>query len=173
MKIDEDSILFTRICCPSQCRQFNAFAVASNGTFEFGRFERDYKCVFWLWNRPEIRVYKTERNYYNNDVDDEESEEETLIGRVVNPFLCGTESCVIFEDVEGFMKPRYEVKGAWCNAQCISPLPLSGSSTEFKITDIGAKATYHKNLFGGEYSNSGKILKEFTHCTKECCSPGC
>ena len=67
MKVDEDSVLCPRVFCPASCRPFNAYAVSSNGVFEIGRFERDYKFVLLCCNRPEILVYKTEFMYTDDD----------------------------------------------------------------------------------------------------------
>lgn len=77
--------MFPKIFCPASCRPYNAYAVSSNGIFEFGRLNRDFKLTFLCCERPEILVYRTEFLYK----DDDQNLFETYIGKVVNPLCLG------------------------------------------------------------------------------------
>ena len=65
--------------CPADCRPFDGYALSSNGTFEFCRFELEWSCSVLCFNRPELYIYKTQYKY--QDINDHFIE--TLIGKVV------------------------------------------------------------------------------------------
>jgi hypothetical protein len=81
MKIDEDSVLCPMVFCPASCRPFSAYAVSSNGIFEFAKMNRRFRFTLLCCGRPEILVYRTEYIYS----DEEENLIEQFIGKVVNP----------------------------------------------------------------------------------------
>ena len=68
LKVDEDGIMCPRIFCPANCRPFMAYAMSSNGIFEYARMSKDFKCVFMCLNRPEVWVYKTEWHYNHDEL---------------------------------------------------------------------------------------------------------
>ena len=67
MKLDEDSILCPMVFCPASCRPFSAYAVSSNGIFEFGRMDRRFRFTLLCCGRPEILVYRTEFIYSDEE----------------------------------------------------------------------------------------------------------
>lgn len=79
LKIEQESILLQKLMCPTSCRPYEAYAVSSNGTFEFARLERDFQCTFLAWQRPSINVYKSEYKY--QEINDHFTEE--LLGKIV------------------------------------------------------------------------------------------
>ena len=79
MKMEQDSILGCRLLCNSDCRPYDAYAISSNNTFEFARFERQYRCTILCANRPELHVYRTQYKY--QELNDHFTE--VFIGKIV------------------------------------------------------------------------------------------
>lgn len=59
MKIEQETVIGVRCLCPGSWRPFEAYAISSNHTFELARLERNFKCHFFNFNRPEMNIYST------------------------------------------------------------------------------------------------------------------
>ena len=105
LKIEQDSVLALRFFCPSSLRPFEAYAISSNGTFEFARFEKVFRCSIWGVNSPEINVYKTQYKY--QDINDHFNE--VLIGKVVQNITVLRRSIEVFEATGAGIAEKYRL----------------------------------------------------------------
>ena len=79
LKIEQESILGCRMICNSDCRPYDAYAISSNNTFEFCRFEMQFRCTVLCLNRPELHVYRTQYKYQETN----DHFQEVFIGKLV------------------------------------------------------------------------------------------
>lgn len=146
LKIEQDSVVALRFFCPSSLRPFDAYALASNGTFEFARFEKVYQCSVCGVNKPEINVYKTQFKY--QDINDHFNE--VLIGKVVQNLTLLRRSIDVFEATGSDIGEKYRLQGAIGGhvSECIFPkLPCGpGKATEYIIKDIEKKSTLETDV---------------------------
>jgi hypothetical protein len=148
LKINEDSIMCPRVCCPANCRPFQAFVTSSSAVFELGIFERSrFTCTLATLNRPEIIIYKTERHYTEEDREEdsgagfmnleEDQENKVVVGKIVNPCMgigSSWHKVVVFETLEGVLRPKYEVvKEYCCTARCLLPVKCPGQQDKYLI----------------------------------------
>ena len=104
LKIEQDSVVALRFFCPSSMRPFDAYAISSNGTFEFARFEKVYQCSPCGVN-SEINVYKTQFKY--QDINDHFNE--VLIGKVVQNLTLLRRSIVVSEATGSDISEKYRL----------------------------------------------------------------
>ena len=79
LKIEQETVIGVKLCCPASWRPFEAYAVSSNGVFELARLDRDFKCSLFGLNRPELKVYSTQYKY--QEINDHFSEQYT--GKII------------------------------------------------------------------------------------------
>lgn len=123
-----------KLCCPASWRPYDAYAVSSNGVFELARLERDFKCSFLGFNRPELKVYSTQYKY--QEINDHFSEQ--YMGKIIQNFGLFSRKLSVFENQNG-LNLKYEIVGS-CGSRlknCICPkLPCCClKSTKFRIID--------------------------------------
>jgi len=178
MKFDEDSILFPRNYCPSYCRPYMGYAVSSNGIFEYARLEKDFSFTMLCMQRPTVSVYRTEWRYGR----DEGAPVENLIGRLENPCCFGEQIVDVMENMQGILKPRYQIKKSCATLGYLFSccfLPFSVCEETFEIIDIGPKTKHHAAAIkkGSPTKEpksllNGKIVKKWSSCPKECLARG-
>jgi len=136
LKIEQESVLGVRCLCPPNMRPFEAYAVSSNGTFEFARLQRNFTCPILCFNRPELSVFKTEYKY--QEINDHFTE--TYIGKVVQPMTLFKKQIQVFENTGKDFSCKYIIKGSVGSLikNCLCPrLPCCClRSTRFTITDM-------------------------------------
>jgi len=93
LKLEQDSILGCRTICSADCRPYDAYAISSNNTFEFARFERQFRCTILCANRPELHVYRTQYKY--QELNDHFTE--VFIGKVIADFSLFGRTMKVFE----------------------------------------------------------------------------
>ena len=139
LKIEQDSVVALRFFCPSSMRPFDAYAISSNGTFEFARFEKVYQCSPCGVN-SEINVYKTQFKY--QDINDHFNE--VLIGKVVQNLTLLRRSIVVSEATGSDISEKYRLQGSIGGhlSECLFPkLPFgSCKATEYIIKDVEKRA---------------------------------
>jgi len=105
LDIEQESVLLQKLVCPSSCRPFEAYALSNNGTFEFARLEREYKCTCMWYDRPQINVYKSEYKY--QPINDHFTE--IFIGKIEQRMTIWGICLDVYEASNNEMRLRYKI----------------------------------------------------------------